>query len=103
MSEEQERPLPIRRVRVVRPGGGGGSSSASPERYSQYRYPPRPPARDLRPYLVGGIVSAAVTTLLIIVWLLATPNNSFNGAPTGTPLPAANGVNPLDVPTQIEP
>lgn len=52
---------------------------------------------------MGGLVSAVVTTLLIIIWLLATPNNSFNGAPAGTPLPSANDVNPLDVPTQVGP
>jgi hypothetical protein len=47
-------------------------------------------------------VSAGVTTLLILIWLLATPSNPFSGAPRGTPLPAINRVNPVDVPTKVE-
>jgi hypothetical protein len=85
---------------VIRPGGA--NVNASPDVRVRRRDAGRPPARDLKPYFVGGIVSAGVTALLIVVWLLAAPNNPLSGAPPGTPLPAINGINPLDLPTQVE-
>src|SRR6266566_2646590 len=98
MSDETERQQPIRRVRVIRPGGAQGRSG----RYGQRRNSDGPSGPDLKPYLVGGIVSAAVTALLIVAWLLATPDNPFSSKAAATPLPVINNrINPQDVPTQV--
>jgi hypothetical protein len=103
MSDETDREPPVvRRVRIAQSDRGG-----RPAEYRRERPPVRRPGFDVRPYLIGGLVSAAITGLLVLVWLLATPNNPFNSRPAPAPVPAVNnndnGVNPLDVPTEVEP
>jgi hypothetical protein len=107
MSDEMDKEPPIvRRVKIAQAEG-----APRPPEYERRRPPQRPPSFDARPYLVGGLVSAAVLTLLVIVWLLASPNNPFSSQPVSPPVPALNnnngannnGINPFDVPTEVEP
>jgi len=112
MSDEMDKEPPIvRRVKIAQPEGATRPPDYERPEYERRRPPQRPPSFDARPYLIGGLVSAAVLTLLVIVWLLASPNNPFSSQPASLVFPTVNnnngannnGINPFDVPTQVEP
>ena len=49
-------------------------------------------------------MTGLITLLLVVVWLLATPNGPFSSRPVVVPAPTiSNGLNPFDVPTEVEP
>jgi hypothetical protein len=126
--------VPSRRVRVIRAGGRPAPppepvqpvQPVQPVRASDPRraptaygdpqrqragYPGRYPRStrastfDARPYIVGGVVTGVITLLLVVVWMLATPNGPFSSRPVIVPAPTIsnNGPNPFDVPTEVEP
>lgn len=72
MDNRQENRSVVRRVRAVPPGGGYGAP---------------PPGRDIFPYLIGGLLTAAVLGIVLIVWLMASPGNVRQAGvlPTSTP------------------
>jgi hypothetical protein len=107
--------LPARRVRIVRASDEGRPAWQAPERSPAPPRPPRPrgayaygpPQSDLGAYVIGGLVSAAVALLLIVVWIVAVPNNPLTGN-NNVPAPAVNNnsnanTNPFDVPTDANP
>jgi hypothetical protein len=65
-----------------------------------------PPGRsrsDPLPYILGGVVSAAVILLVVLIWIVAVPDNPFTGTRTVQNVPIVNnGTNPNDVPTVPE-
>ncbi len=109
--------MPARRVRIVRARDAGRPAWQSPVRQPGPPRPPRsprpyyaPPQSDLGAYIIGGLVSAAVALLLIVVWIVAVPNNPLTGN-NNVPAPVVNNsnsnangnTNPFDVPTDTNP
>jgi len=100
MSQEPQRQTPVRRVKVAQV-----YTSEEPrwqEREDSPGVPSRSSGRDLQPYLIGGVVSAVVILMLVVVWILAVPDNPFTGTNNAQPPQVQgvnNNVNPYDVPT----
>ena len=76
-----------------------------------YQYEAAPPRAEIAPYLIGGLVSAAIALILVIVWIVAVPNNPLTGngnAPiavvnNNSGSNNSNNINPFDVPTDVNP
>lgn len=71
------------------------SVRTAPLKPAQDRRAAAPPRNDLYQYLIGGLVSATVLVLLIVIWLVATGGNRVVNPAPGSNTSLGSG----DIPT----
>ena len=90
MDDQEREAQPVRRVRIVR------NDYQYDQQIPRAPRPGGPPQRDIFPYVLGGLISAGLLGLMLIVWLVMSPGRAV--APVATTPTPFTGV-PVEYPT----